>query len=305
MTNDERRIQPTPLDVLHPLNWELVTSEQDIALMMKIAIKAGNLLYRAFPTQFTTFVKPDRSEYTPFDEQAEKIARTLIKEVYPQAAIMGEELSPNEDVTGKEFFAIDGIDGTTNFSRGIGPFNFTMARVVDGKTISGIVCNPIDGNIYYAKRGQGAYRNGERLYVKDRPFTESLLSFAPLLDVRKGKGIYEGEQVETVWRGMRQISQQSRRFMREFQSGGQELAWVATGQLDGYASSWTNPWDLSAGVLLIREAGGVATNILGETWEPSYWGVIAGSPTVHAEMLRILQPIFLSLAPQAFSASNS
>lgn len=69
---------------------------------------------------------------------------------------------------------------------------------------------------------------------------------------------------------MKEITKGSRRFHREFQSGGLELAWVASGKLDSYASAWTNPWDLSAGVLLVREANGIATNILGQESQPSY-----------------------------------
>lgn len=128
--------------------------------------------------------------------------------------------------------------------------------------------------------------------MQERPYEESVISFAPLLDTRKHKTEHETALVESVWQAMKKISQDSGRFHREFQSGGQELAWVASGKLDGFASSWTNPWDLSAGVLLVREAGGVATNILGQEWQPSYWGVIAGSKTVHAQMIETLKKIF-------------
>lgn len=250
-------------------------------------------LKKAFRTHFETYVQADQSEFTPFDSQAEIIARRGIRKHDPNAVFLGEELSPNEDIKGKNFWTIDGIDGTTNFSRRLPIWNFTMAYVEGGRAKIGIVYAPMFQEMYYAIEGGGAYLNGRLIKTTERSFNESVISFAPLLDVRKGKGEYEAVSVEASWKGMEEITRGSKRFHREFQSGGLELAWVASGTLDGYASSWTNPWDLSAGVLLVKEAGGIATNILGEEWQLSYWGVIAGSKTVHPEILGPLQKIFL------------
>jgi myo-inositol-1(or 4)-monophosphatase len=259
------------------------------------ALVAGHRLKGSFYTVFPTYVQGDKSEFTPFDARAEKISSGVIKRYVPSASIMGEDISPNVDVKGKNFWAIDGIDGTTNFARRIPDCNHTLAYVEDGETQVGVVCDFLHGDLYHAVRGGGAYLNGRPIHVKERPFNESVITFAPLLDVRKGKGATEGKEVEALWRGMEQISKESHRFHREFQSGGLELAWVASGKLDGYASSWTNPWDLSAGALLVQEAGGVSTNIFGEPWKPGYYGVIAGSQTVHSEMLRILKSLRMSL----------
>lgn len=273
--------------------WPLAMEDRGTEIMLVTALHAGNMLTRAFYSTFESRVKEDQSEFTPFDIQAERIARRGIKQFDPAAVFMGEELSPNEDVSGKNFWTIDGIDGTTNFSRGIPIWNFTMAYVERGRTKLGIVYVPLNNEMFYAAEGQGAYLNGKPIHIKERPYTESVITFAPLLDVRQGKGEFEAAEVEALWKGMEEITKGSRRFHREFQSGGQELAWVASGRLDGYASSWTNPWDLSAGALLVRAAGGIATNILGEEWQPSYWGVIVGSQTVHPELLKVLKQLFL------------
>lgn len=274
-------------------NWPLVKDNPVLYTALTSSFAAGKMLKQAFFTNFETHVKKDQSEFTPFDVQAELIARRRIRKFDPAAVFLGEELSPNEDVGGKDLWTIDGIDGTTNFSRGIPIWNFTETYVEAGRAQVGIVYVPLHQEIYYAVDGQGAYLNGKAIHVKERSYTESVITFAPLLDVRKNKGEFEAAEVEALWKGMEEISKSSRRFHREFQSGGQELAWVASGRLDGYASSWTNPWDLSAGALLVREAGGIATNILGEEWHPSYWGVVAGSQTIHPEMLKILKQLFL------------
>lgn len=274
-------------------NWPLVKDNPILKTALISSLSAGRMLKKAFFTNFESSVKQDQSEFTPFDTQAELLARRIIRKYDRAAVFLGEELSPNEDVRGRNFWTIDGIDGTTNFSRGIPIWNFTETYVEAGRARVGIVYVPLHEEMYYAVDGQGAYLNGKAIHVKERPYTESVVTFAPLLDVRKGKGESEYAEVEALWKGMEAISKSSRRFHREFQSGGQELAWVASGRLDGYASSWTNPWDLSAGALLVREAGGIATNILGEEWQPSYWGVIAGSQTVHPELLKVLNQLFL------------
>lgn len=278
--------------------WPLVSEHRSLEMMVMAAIRAGRMLHTAFYSDYESHVKADQSEHTPFDIQAEKIAAKIVHRFDPDIKVIGEELSPKvtlAELQNVKVVAFDGIDGTTNFSRRIPLCNFTgnlsLPNEAGEPELSvGVVYDFLHGELYYALKGHGSYCNGERISVNtSRAFTESLITFAPLLDVRKGKGENEGRAVAALWGGMRAISQQSRRFHREFQSGGQELSWVACGRLDGYASSWTNPWDLGAGVLIVREAGGKATDIYGLDWQPSFEGVIAGSPQIHKEMVWIFQ----------------
>lgn len=275
--------------------WPLVKDNSRLRLAITVALFSGKMLNGAFYKEYESHVKDDKSEFTPFDEHAERISSWGIRRYDKESAIMSEDIRPNEDVRGRNFWAIDGIDGTTNFARRIPICNHTLAYVENGETQIGVVVDFLNKNTYYAVKDGGAYLNGKPIRVSSRPFNESVITFAPLKDVRKGKGLTEGLEVEALWQGMKRITEDSGRFHREFQSGALELAWVASGQLDGYASSWTNPWDLSAGALLVQEAGGVSTNIFGEPWKPGYYGVIAGNQPVHAEMIRILKGIRLNL----------
>ena len=270
-------------------DWPLVKGNLQLTAAIKAAVAAGGLLVPAFYSKYEHYVQQDKSEYTKWDGQSEMLARTIIRHFEPQAKIMGEELSPNADVSGEDFWAIDGIDGTTNFTRRIPVCNVTLAKIEKGQVEVGVVFDFLNKGLYYAVRGGGAYHNGQQIHASNVPFNESVITFAPLLNVRKGKGLTEGLEVEALWQGMKEISEKSRRFHREFQSGGLELAWVAEGKLEGYASSWTNPWDLSAGALLVEEAGGIVTNIFNEPWKPGYYGVIAGNLLVHKEMIDILK----------------
>ncbi len=286
MAELETRLQTGVIDLERKLQ------SRDLSIGLRASLTAGHMLRRAFYSKYESGLNEDGSQHTPFDSQAEIIAKQIIRKFDPDAVIMGEELTPTEDISGKEFWVIDGIDGTTNFSREIPFCNFTMARIQDGKTSMGIVYEFLNNNLYFAVKEKGAYLNGQQLNVVERPFNQSVITFAPLLNVRKGKGTQERELVEGTWSAMKEISRQSSRFHREFQSGGLELSWIASGKLDGYLSSWTSPWDLSAGVLIVREAGGIATNVYGEEWQPSYLGVVAGTKTTHTEILRIYQDEF-------------
>ncbi|MFA5932993.1 MAG: inositol monophosphatase family protein [Microgenomates group bacterium] len=286
-------------------NWPLVSEDQSLKTAIEISLKAGKILRTAFYKGVKTHLYDDKSNYTKFDGMVEMMAKKAIRNLQPDSKILGEEYSKDEDVSGKKFWTVDGVDGTTNFATGIPIFNFTIGEVVDGKTRSAVVYDPINHNCYYSAEGEKAYRNGQPLNVSNHPFEECLLSFAPLRNVRKGRGYYEKELVEALWSGMKDITNRSGRFHRELQSGGLELSFVASGILDGYASSWTSPYDLAPGALIARRAGATVTNMQGldwhpmieeaapgtveKKWRPNYWGVIAGNPMVQPKMLEIFQ----------------
>lgn len=189
----------------------------DLSIGLRDSVAAGQMLRKAFYSNFESNLNPDGSQFTPFDSQAESIAKRIIKNFEPDAIILGEELTSNEDVSHKNFWVIDGIDGTTNFSRNIPICNFTVAKIENGKTSVGVVYEFLKNNIYFAVNGKGSYLNGKPIEIIERPFKDSVVSFAPLLNVRKGKGEYENELVDAAWMAMRKISEGSGRFHREFQ----------------------------------------------------------------------------------------
>ncbi len=272
--------------------WPHVKNNPDLELALKASVEVGRLLFNGFYSEYLSTLKADNSQLTPFDEQAELLAASIIKEKEADAIIQGEDSTPDIDISSGSFWTIDGIDGTTNFSRRVPICNFTMAKVTEGMTKLGVVHDFLHGLLYYGLEGSGAYENGQRIQVKERPFREFFGSFSPLLPVRD-TGVYEAQAVDAIRGGMAEISELSGRFDRQFQSGGQELAWIASGRSDGFACGWTSPWDLSAGVLMVREAGGRATDILGRDWQPSNWGVIAGTQTVHPIMIDVFRRRFL------------
>ncbi len=274
------------------LKWPEVENNADLAIALKASIEAGKFLKNAYYGTYETHVQDDKSEFTPYDQQAEHLAIDIIRTLEPNAVIMSEEVAPNQDISGGDFWVADGIDGTTNFSRKIPICNFTLAKAESGIIKLGVVYDFLNGDIYYALKDKGAYKNGEKISVNEKPFSESVISFAPLRYWGRDKWDHEKEAVDAIRSAMDEVTDVSGRFHREFQSGGLELAWVSEGKLEGFASSWTSPWDLSAGVLLVQESGGIATNIYGEDWQPSFMGVIAGNQKVHPHLLFTIQKHF-------------
>ncbi|HVT01357.1 MAG TPA: inositol monophosphatase [Patescibacteria group bacterium] len=289
MTVERSRENQLPPDYVR---WPEVEQNESLKTAIEASLYAGELLRDAFNQKYDTALNPDSSDFTPFDKQAEIRARSIIQQHEPDAKFSSEELSPDFDISEGNFWTIDGIDGTTNFKLRIPIVNFTLAKVEGGTTQVGVVYDFLHNDLYYAVKDKGAFRNGEKIEVSSRPFKESVISFAPLRYYGRDKWDEEKAAVEATRAGMDEITDVSGRFHRELQSGGLELAWIAEGRLDGFASSWTSPWDLSAGVLLVREAGGIVTNIYGEDWQPSFKGVIAGNREIQPQMLSIIQKHF-------------
>lgn len=284
------------------LKWPGIAEHQNLAMLVHAAYEAGKVLHAGFHSDYKSSVKADQSEECPFDLLAEKKALEIITTYRSGLKFFGEESKRQarpDQLKGKVAVFWDGIDGTTNFTRRIPVCsttgNLTVPSGHDGslELEAGVVHDFLHGEIFYALRSFGAYCNGERIQIPYREFSKSVITYAPLLDAgRKGKGEHEAAKVRAVRAAETTITDRSRRFGREFQSGGQELSYVACGRLDGYISSWTNPWDLGAGVLIVREAGGEATNIYGLDWQPGYDGVVAAGPGIHSQMLSILQEFF-------------
>lgn len=262
----------------------------ELGVAMVASYAAGDVLRRGFKKSYKTVQKNDRSDLTPFEEQVEHVARGIIGYYLPDDSVITEE-SNRSTITGvEEGWVVDELDGTTNYSRGIPVANFTMARLKAGKVVNGTIYDFFRNQMYFTQEGEGAFVNNRRIAVSERTLDKSLIDFAPLRFVPgRSDNPLEEKLVEGTWVGMQEITVRSERFHREFQSGALTLAWVAEGKIEGFVSSFTSPWDLSAGVLLVREAGGVATNIKGEDWKPGPWGLIAGNKVVHKDVLGILQ----------------
>lgn len=214
------------------------------------------------------------------DTEAEaRIADALARRV-PGCTVMGEELTPYTAGSAGVTFVVDPLDGTTNFLHGYPQYAVSIGAVVDGEIVAGVVLDCVHDDRYTATLGGGAWRRSERLTVSrivepSRALVGTGFPFKHLALLPE----YQ-EQFAHVLRSTSGI--------RRAGSAALDLAAVACGRFDAFWELRLAPWDIAAGLLLVREAGGVATNLEGETIGPAHGAVVAGNPHMHAWLMSVL-----------------
>ena len=214
------------------------------------------------------------------DRAAEERIGAIVRERFPDAAILGEELSPTARAENGLMFLVDPLDGTTNFLHGYPEFAVSIAAQSDGELLAGAVLNVSTRELFTATVRGGAYCNGERISVSstDNPARALIGTGFPF------------RQIGELSQYMREFDLIARRTagVRRAGSAALDLADVAAGRFDGFWELTLSPWDVAAGILLIREAGGVVTDLEGTPAIPHFGGYVAGNPAIHAWLMRTL-----------------
>lgn len=270
-------------------NWPLIQKDPSLKAAIEGIISAGQMLHDAFYKSFEAarFVK--QLNPAVCISKSEKLMAEAIRRVRPEDLLTGKTFHQQADHTQGRVWLLNGTDGFDNFANGR-PFCDVMAvQTENGIPVRSAVYDFINGELFYAVKGEGSYINGQQILIPDAEMTrETVIAYAPLV-VKPERGIPEDRKlVNALWKGMERITKKYGQFQREFQAGGIELCYVADGRLGGYASSWTTRNNLG-GVLNVQEAGGIATNMDGSKWEPGNRGVVAASPKIHRVMLENFQ----------------
>lgn len=208
------------------------------------------------------------------DLGAERIIRDALMDAHPDALILGEELSPESSTSAELVFVVDPLDGTTNFLHGFHEYAVSIAAAVRGELVAGAVIEVPTGNRYTAMRGAGAFRNGEPIYVSSIDDPSRAL-------IGTGFPFGDDDSLELYLRHFAAVAPHTAG-MRRPGSAALDLAHVACGHFDAFWELSLAPWDFAAGVLLVREAGGVVTTVGGDANVPlDYGSLLAGNPAMH------------------------
>ena len=229
------------------------------------------------PTRWT--LKGSRDFVTEVDRTAERIITEVLLAAEPGSRIVGEELQP-EVVTEGLVWIVDPLDGTTNFLHDFPSYAVSIAGAVDGVLKAAAVVNVPRGDIYTAARGRGAWQGERRLAVSaigDPAFALIGTGF-PFKHIGR-----IGEYLDQF----RRVAEQSSGIRRPG-AAALDLADVAAGRFDGFWEQQLSAWDIAAGTLLIREAGGRVTDASGRDIGIEHTGIVAGNPAIHAWLLEIL-----------------
>jgi len=251
---------------------------------------AGEVLLDKFEGALQVSTKSaDGDLVTDADRAAEAVILGRIRAVYPDHGILAEESGRVGATAAALQWIVDPLDGTTNFAHRLPHFCVSIALVDEEGPLVGVVHDPIRGETFSASRGGGAFRDSARARARGGPVRLAVTQVASLREALVATGfpyIRVGDNLAEVVRLVPQI-----RCLRRAGSAALDLAYVAAGRLDGYWEARLAPWDIAAGALLVREAGGLVTRMHGEAWSVEHADVTAGGRSLHPQLVSELQAV--------------
>ncbi len=252
-------------------------------IAIRAARAAGQLLRRSFAdvAPIASQLKGKNDYVTEIDRAVENLIIDTIRQTYPDHAIMGEESGQHGSGTEEVQWIIDPLDGTTNFMHGIPHFAISIAVQIQGRISHGLVYDPIKEELFTASRGAGAQLNNRRIRVSDRKRLEGAL-------LATGFPFRRREHMDAWINGFRALMQDCAD-MRRAGAAALDLAYVAAGRLDGFWEFGLQPWDIAAGSLLVKEAGGIVDDMDGTGKYMASGDIVAASPRVFKDILKKLQ----------------
>jgi len=254
--------------------------------MLNIAIRAarhaGDFIARKIDKlpDLKVEVKAQNDYVSEVDRGAEARIIDDLRKAYPDHGIIAEE-SAAIDADAEYRWIIDPLDGTTNFLRGFPHYAVSIACQYRGQLQHGVIYDPFKQELFAASRGEGATLNNRRIRVAGYKSLDGTL-------LATGFPFRNPEQVDEFMKLLR-LLYTSAGDIRRAGAAALDLAYVAAGRLDGYWESGLNAWDLAAGALIVREAGGLVTDYSGESDFLDNGQVVAANPRIVSEMLRIIR----------------
>ena len=237
----------------------------NLNIMIKASEKASKILIRDFGEieKLQISVKGPSDFVTSADTKAEKIIISELTKAKKNYSILSEEDGSKINTDSQNVWIIDPIDGTTNFLHGVPHFAISIALKSDNEIVSGVIYDPIKDEMFYAEKNNGAFFNNQRIKVSKKKNIQSCLF-----------GTGGKEKIETDL------------ITRKSGSAALDMAYVAAGRYDGYFQNNLNLWDIAAGVIIIKEAGGAINEI--NLSENNNIKIRASSTAINEKMLKKL-----------------
>jgi len=254
-------------------------------VMVTAVLKAGKGLKRDFGEleNLQVLTKGPGDFVSIADKKAERSLHQDLEKARPGYGFVMEEAGIIEGADKTHRWHIDPLDGTTNFLHGIPCFATSVALERDGVIVAGVIYNPATEELFTAERGKGAFLNDQRLRVAGRQRMADAVVACGLPHLGRGDlALFRNEfaQIQERVAGL-----------RRFGSAALDLAWVAAGRLDIYWERNLSPWDMAAGILLVREAGGYVSDCEGRDAMMTTGDIVAGNETMHRELVAILKSV--------------
>ncbi len=249
---------------------------------VEIAREAGALLSKFFERRIPYELKGEHDLVTEADRASEQLVIDRLRSHFPSHSIVAEEGGGH---TGSSEYCwyVDPLDGTTNFAHGFPMYNVTLALERAGELIAGVVFDPERNEMFTCERGSGAYLNNRRIRVSKVSRLEDTLVATgfPSKKRHQNVNVHFYYQLAMLSHGVRRAG-----------SAALDLAYVASGRLDGFWEFGLNPWDMAAGILLITEAGGQCSDMTGATVNLRGPHLLVSNRLVHEQMIQLFAEIF-------------
>jgi len=292
-------VGPVSLRPLQSKQLEYRTMHPMLTIAVKAARRAGNIINRGARDLdlLTVTAKGPKDFVSEVDRAAEAAIVDTLHAAYPDHAILAEEgTSRDKNANADYTWIIDPLDGTTNFLHGFPQYCVSIALSHKDTITQGVIYDPVRNDLFTASRGRGAFLNDRRIRVSKRQHLRDCL-------IGTGFPFRDGTNLDTYLAMMRSMTQQAAGLRRPG-AAALDLAYVAAGYYDGFFEVGLNPWDVAAGSLLVLEAGGLIGDLAGEG-DYVYGGeVIAATPRIFAQMVKILAPYRAKLKQEKTAASE-
>jgi myo-inositol-1(or 4)-monophosphatase len=257
----------------------------NLEIMLRAARAAARFLTRDFGEveHLQVSIKGPGDFVSAADRRAEQVIRDELKRGRPDYGLLLEESGEEVGRSPKNRWIVDPLDGTTNFLHGIPQFAISIGLQREGTMIAGVIYNPANEELYIAERGKGAFLNDQRLRVAGRRKLSECVIACGLPHM--GRGDLDLSRAE-----MTEI-QAKVAGLRRFGAASLDMAFIAAGRFDGYWERNLQPWDIAAGQIIVREAGGIFSGIAGDDDPLKTGNVICGNEFIHAELVNLLKPL--------------
>lgn len=254
-----------------------------INVMASAAQKAGRKLIRDFgEVEHLQVSKKGPADFVSnADKKAEKIIFEELQKARPKFGFLMEEQGIIEGSDSSNRWIVDPLDGTTNFLHGIPHFAISIGLERDNDIFAGVIYQPINDELFWAEKGQGAFLNGRRLRVSARKNMSDALFATGLPFMNRAHHPAYLEQLDAVL--------MSTSGARRFGAASLDLAWVAAGRYDGFWEIGLSPWDIAAGYIMVKEAGGYITDLEGKPKAMQTGNVLATNDSLHGELKKLLR----------------
>lgn len=247
-----------------------------------IAREAGVLINEFAAKRIGFELKDEHDLVTAADRASEKLIVERLRGAFPTHSIVAEE-GGGQQVSSEYTWYVDPLDGTTNFAHGFPVYNVSIGLEKAGELVAGVVFDPTRDEMFSAEQGSGAFLNGQRIHVsKASRLEDSLVATGfPSRRRHRNVNVHFYYQLAMLTHGVRRAG-----------AAAVDLAYVACGRLDGFWEFGLNPWDMAAGLVILTEAGGRYTDMLGQPAGVHAPNVLTSNGILHAEIVVLFESIF-------------